>query len=78
MMLSFSSLMSPFLNSIKRLKKSFRFFSPTKHMPTESFLLAVTKSFLKAIFLTSNFVKFYKGKRHLENSFSDTSCKKYV
>ena len=63
---------------INLFKKSFRFRSPTKQIPTESFLSAVIKFCLRAISLTSSFVKSASGKIHLSNSFSLTSCRKYV
>jgi hypothetical protein len=75
-MLPSSSLIKPFSNLINLFKKSFKFLSPTKHMPTESFLSAVIKPFFFAIDLTSDFVKFSRGNRQFSNSFSLTSCKK--
>ena len=61
--------MFPGLNEMKFFKKSLRFFSPTKQIPTESFLLNTGKLILFAISLTSVFNNFDKGKIVLANSF---------
>ena len=59
-------------------KKSFRFLSPTKHIPTESFFEDTGKFIFLAIFLTSVLRRFSSGKMHFSNSFSLTSWRKYV
>ena len=66
-------MIGPGSKSINLFKKSFIFRSPTKHIPTESFLFLLGNCMDFAISLTSGLVKFASGNKHCLNSFELTS-----